>query len=131
MDDKPVLGHSEIPKKKYFRIGEAGKIIGVEPHVLRYWETEFTIIKPYRPKSGQRLYRKKDVKNFLRIKLLLYDEGYTIAGARKILSRKGSGEDSDPRVLKKPACIHAGDRLTFIKGELQAIMDCVMRDKRK
>lgn len=74
-----------LPDKLFFRIGEIGEIVGVEPHVLRYWEGEFKI-RPQRSDSGQRMYRRKDLAKFLRIKKLLHDEGYTIAGARKALS---------------------------------------------
>ena len=74
-----------IPDKLYFRIGEIAQLVGVDSHVLRYWESEFKM-KPHRSASGQRLYRKQDLSRFLRIKNLLHDEGYTIAGARKILA---------------------------------------------
>lgn len=74
----------EIPDKLFFRIGEAATLIGVETHVLRYWETEFKL-RPQRSDSGQRMYRRKDLGKFLRIKQLLHDEGFTIAGARKAL----------------------------------------------
>ncbi len=77
-----------IPEKKYFRIGEVSKIVGVDTHVLRYWETEFSGINPHRAKSKQRLYRQNDVRHLLTIKKLLHEEGYTISGARKVL--KGS-----------------------------------------
>ncbi len=75
----------EIPDKLYFRIGEVARLVGVDSHVLRYWESEFKM-KPHRSSSGQRLYRKPDLARFLRIKHLLHEEGYTIAGARKALS---------------------------------------------
>lgn len=76
----------DIPDKVYFKIGEAAEIVGVEPHVLRFWETEFPQIKPNRASSKQRLYRRKDIIIFLEIKRLLYDEKYTIAGAKKQIS---------------------------------------------
>ena len=82
-DDGPL--EPGIPDKLYFRIGEIAQIVGVDAHVLRYWESEVKM-KPHRSASGQRLYRKQDLSRFLRIKNLLHDEGYTIAGARKILS---------------------------------------------
>jgi len=75
----------EIPKKQYFKIGEASEIVGVESHVLRYWEAEFKIITPLRAGSRQRLYRRQDLENLLRIRDLLYTKGYTIAGARQAL----------------------------------------------
>lgn len=74
----------EIPDKLYFRIGEVAELVGVEAHVLRYWETEFRL-RPTRSQSGQRLYRKSDLARFLRVRQLLHEEGYTIAGARKVL----------------------------------------------
>jgi DNA-binding transcriptional MerR regulator len=79
----------EIPDKLYFRIGEVAQLVGVDAHVLRYWESEFKI-KPHRSSSGQRLFRKQDLSRFYRIKTLLHDEGYTIAGARRVLSSAGS-----------------------------------------
>ncbi|MGI6637828.1 MAG: MerR family transcriptional regulator [Desulfobulbus sp.] len=75
----------DIPDKTYFRIGEVSRLVGVDTHVLRYWEAEFAIIRPFRGKSKQRLYRRQDVENFLRVRQLLHVEGYTIAGAKKAL----------------------------------------------
>ena len=83
----------DIPDKLYFRIGEVSKIIGVDAHVLRYWEAEMDL-SPHRSNSGQRLYRKVDITEFLRIKRLVHDEGYTISGARKILQKERQGNDS-------------------------------------
>lgn len=77
----------EIPDKSYFRIGEVSRILGVETYVVRYWESEFKTIKPVRTKSDQRLYRKKDVEELVTIRNLLYSEQFTIAGAKKKLSR--------------------------------------------
>lgn len=78
-----------IPDKKYFKIGEVCEIIGVKQHVLRYWESEFkTMIRPQRASSKQRLYRRVDVENILRIKKLLKEDGFTIPGAKKLLARE-------------------------------------------
>lgn len=77
--------------KLYFKIGEVAEIVDVAAHVLRYWESEFPIIKPQKSRSQQRVYRRKDVENLLRIKHLLYDRKFTIAGARQEL-RKGAGK---------------------------------------
>jgi DNA-binding transcriptional MerR regulator len=74
-----------IPEKIYFKIGEVCEIVGVQAHVLRYWETEFPMLSPQKNRSGQRSYRRRDVEVSLRIKQLLYDEMFTIAGARKKL----------------------------------------------
>jgi len=77
------------PSKLFYRIGEVSSITGLEPHVLRYWETEFPHLKPEKRKSGQRLYTKKDLDNILQVKQLLYQSGYTISGARKKLKGRG------------------------------------------
>ena len=74
-----------IPDKLYFKIGEVSEIVGVEPYVLRYWESEFNILRPSRTKSKQRLYRRKDLEFVLKIKKLLYEDQFTIAGARNKL----------------------------------------------
>ena len=74
-----------IPSKRFFKIGEVSRIIGVPTHVLRYWEREFSLVRPRRAPSKQRVYRRKDVEMLLHIKNLLHDEKYTIAGARKKL----------------------------------------------
>lgn|SRR5208283_3388700 len=74
------------PIKLFYRIGEVSRLTGLEPYVLRYWETEFPQIKPDKGRSGQRLYTKKDLNAILRVKQLLYTDGYTIAGARKRLN---------------------------------------------
>jgi len=74
-----------IPEKQYFKIGEVSEILDVEPYVLRYWESEFKILKPTRTRARQRLYHKKDLELLLEIKRLLYDEKFTIAGAKKRL----------------------------------------------
>lgn len=81
----------EIPDKLFFKIGEVCELVGVQAHVLRYWETEFPTLQPQKNGSGQRTYRRKDVEMALRIKELLYDEGFTIAGAKRKLSSDGRG----------------------------------------
>lgn len=72
-----------IPDKLFFKIGEVAEIAGIEPHVLRYWESEFPQLRPAKNRSGQRTYQRKDVETVLEIKRLLYTEKFTIAGARK------------------------------------------------
>src|ERR1039457_6617033 len=74
-----------IPDKLYFRIGEVSLLCRLPAYVLRFWETELSQLKPVKSSTGQRMYRQRDVENVLRIKKLLYDQGYTIAGARQIL----------------------------------------------
>jgi DNA-binding transcriptional MerR regulator len=77
-----------IPDKLYFRIGEVADLTGVKPHVLRYWESEFGSFRPTKSRNQQRLYRQRDVELVLRLKDLLYNQGYTIAGAKKKLREK-------------------------------------------
>ncbi|MEE8398997.1 MAG: MerR family transcriptional regulator [Desulfobacterales bacterium] len=79
---------AELPDKLYFKVGEVSEIVGVPPYVLRFWETEFSRIKPKRTPAGQRLYRRKDVELILSIRHLLYEEKFTIEGARKFLRTK-------------------------------------------
>ena len=90
-----------IPEKLFFKIGEVCELAGVQAHVLRYWESEFPMLAPQKNRAGQRVYRKRDVEMALRIKELLYEDQYTIAGAKKRLTHelrgggklKSSGED--------------------------------------
>lgn len=78
---------AELPPKLFFRIGEVAGLVGVEPHVLRYWEREFRSIRPTKSAKGQRVYSRKDVENLIRVRELLYRDGFTIAGAKKKLQR--------------------------------------------
>lgn len=80
-----------IPDKLFFKIGEVCDLVGVQAHVLRYWESEFPTLQPQKNRAGQRTYRRKDVEMALRIKELLYDEGFTIAGAKRRLAGEGRG----------------------------------------
>ena len=82
---------SEIPDKLYFRIGDVAKLCDVPAYVLRFWESEFPQLKPNKGGTGQRLYRRRDVEMALKIKKLLYDEGYTIPGARQLLKGESRG----------------------------------------
>src|SRR6266852_1066903 len=92
-----------IPEKLFFKIGEVCDIAGVQAHVLRYWESEFPTLAPQKNRAGQRTYRRRDVEMALRIKELLYDEQYTIAGAKKKLAgelrgpNRESGESTPPK----------------------------------
>jgi len=85
--------------KLYYRIGEVSKITGVKPYVLRYWESEFRWMAPQKSRSKQRLYRRKDIEMILLIKKLLYEQRFTIAGARKKLRETGMGKTLDEGVL--------------------------------
>ena len=93
-----------IPEKQYFKIGEVREILDVEPYVLRYWESEFKILKPTRTRARQRLYHKRDLELLMEIKHLLYDEKFTIAGAKKRLQemRKQMSAEKKARKVNKP-----------------------------
>jgi DNA-binding transcriptional MerR regulator len=118
------------PKKLYYKIGEVCEIIGVEAHVLRFWETEFPALSPPKTKSGQRIYRPKDIELLFRIKSLLYEEGFTIAGARKQLAAEKNAAKSSPPVQEtipepieiKPEEKPEAGRLNRVKTELQNIL---------
>lgn len=94
-----------IPEKLFFKIGEVCDLAGVQAHVLRYWETEFPMLAPQKNRAGQRTYRRRDVEMALRIKELLYDEQYTIAGAKKRLANelRGVNRESSTPITPKPA----------------------------
>ena len=90
-----------LPEKLYFKIGEVAELAGVEPYVLRYWESEFKEISPFKSRSRQRLYRKKDIETVFSIKKLLYDEGFTIEGAKKRMKEmksEGTAEKNIPQL---------------------------------
>jgi DNA-binding transcriptional MerR regulator len=107
--------------KLYFKIGEAAEIVGVAPHVLRYWETEFATLRPQKSRTQQRVYRRRDVATLLRIKRLLYVEKFTIAGARKQLR-----EHASACAMAAPAAAYvARQSLLHVKavaGELRALL---------
>jgi DNA-binding transcriptional MerR regulator len=122
-----------IPEKLFFKIGEVCELAGVQAHVLRYWETEFPTLAPQKNRAGQRTYRRRDVEMALRIKELLYDEQYTIAGAKKKLAHELRGgsirqDDATPaekppvRSLKPPPSLAArfGSKTTAAKSETSA-----------
>ena len=92
----------EVPEKPFFRIGEVSRLTSTKAFVLRYWETEFPTLQPVKSPSGHRLYRRQDIETVFEIKRLLYEEGFTIAGARRHLSGEhpdgnGHGKSSDPQ----------------------------------
>lgn len=121
-----------IPDKLYFRIGEVAKLCGVEAYVLRFWESEFPQLKPNKSGTGQRLYRKRDVEMALRVKRLLHDEGYTIAGARQVFAsenRDSKGRKLYPELplnenasVQQPIAASAEARLQRLRTELRELL---------
>jgi DNA-binding transcriptional MerR regulator len=121
-DVAPEPESPEIPDKLYFKIGEVSEILGVEPYVLRYWESEFPQLSPKKSGTGHRLYRRKDVELLLRIKHLLYEKRFTIEGARQTLrggtaAAKPAGDASGQQSLFPP------DPLPEIRRELAEILE--------
>lgn len=110
MGHEPVV----IPEKIYFKIGEVCELVGVQAHVLRYWETEFPMLSPQKNKSGQRSYRRRDVEMALRIKKLLYDEMFTIAGAKKKLQGELRSGNKARSVTEPPAA--AEKKLRYVEA---------------
>jgi DNA-binding transcriptional MerR regulator len=110
-----------IPGKLYFRIGEVSELCKLPAYVLRFWESEFPQLRPGKSSTGQRLYRRKDVENVVKIRRLLYEEGYTIAGARQILKSESKG--GKPQTSLPFGIPHnSGGNLREIRNELQAVL---------
>ena len=116
-----------LPPKLYFRIGEVADLVGVEPHVLRYWEREFRSIRPSKSAKGQRVYSRRDVENLMRVRELLYAEGFTIAGAKKKLQKGGvepsetiAPSDSIQAVVAQNDRLR--DRLLELRTEVEAFL---------
>lgn len=95
--------NKELQGKMYYSISEAAEMIGVEPYVLRFWEKEFPHLRPRKNRAGNRAYQAKDIQNAMQIKTLLYDQGYTIEGARAVLKRDGkqAGADTQPEKTRE------------------------------
>lgn len=111
-----------IPDKLYFKIGEVCKLTDTKQHVLRYWESEFSVIRPQRASSKQRLYRRVDVENILLIKRLLQEEGFTIAGAKKYLSRQKASDKQQGKATAAPGKDLPAERFCrMVKKELLAL----------
>src|SRR6202050_3256632 len=123
MTDVALQAAAEITDKLYFKIGEVRDLLGVEPYVLRYWETEFTVLSPKKSGTGHRLYRRKDVELLLRIKHLLRDRRFTIEGARQTLHAEAKAPK--PRVVKTRESqqeLFRNDPLPEIRRELIEIL---------
>ncbi len=116
----PPPSGSEIPDKLYFRIGEVSRLCDLPAYVLRFWESEFPQLKPHKGGTGQRLYRRRDVEMVLRIKNLLYDEGYTIPGARQVF--KAELRHKEPQLsldIKDAATPATSKQLRKLQKELR------------
>jgi DNA-binding transcriptional MerR regulator len=127
-----------VSEKLYYKIGEVCEIVGVEPYVLRYWETEFPGLAPPKNKAGQRTYRPKDVELLLEIRKLLYEDGFTISGARRQLTSKArvratgsmptqasKAEEKNPAAKKRAP---ASQRINEVRAELENILTLLERE---
>ncbi len=117
-------GDVEIPDKLFFRIGEVSNLTRTKQYVLRYWETEFPMLKPSKSRTGHRLYRRQDVETIFEIKRLLYERGFTIEGARKYLAgnMEGAGDEAD-----QVRASSIGQQLKSVRRELLGILTILSR----
>ncbi len=125
---KRTVAEPAIPDKLYFRIGEVARLCRLPAYVLRFWETEFSQLKPVKSNTGQRMYRQRDVESVLRIKKLLYDEGFTIAGARQQLK-----SESKPGRLQETLPFpkaHSTANLKKVRQGLQEVLG-ILSTRRK
>lgn len=118
-----------LPDKLFFKIGEVAQIVGVRPHVLRYWESEFGTLKPLKTRGSHRVYRRRDVELAMLVRRLLQDEGLTIAGAKKRLRDSGHDRVSSPpdplaarEVSARAELLAVRDELTELLGRLDALV---------
>lgn len=122
----PALANSaaQIPDKLYFRIGEVSRLVGVKPYVVRYWESEFPMLRPKKSGANHRLYRRKDVELLLEIKMLLYEKRYTIEGARNFLESRPKEPPRPPANSGQPSLFDpvSPPPLDEIRRELQEIL---------
>ncbi len=133
------MSHIEIPNKLFFRIGEVCKLLNLEAYVLRFWEKEFPTLSPTKGANGRRMYRKKDVEMVLMIKGLLYEKGFTIAGAKKVLANSRNKEslsdslwskndtEKDSRLPASHSSSIPAERLAQLKDELRNILTILNR----
>ena len=123
MENRKKADLPPIPAKRYFTIGEVSELCGVKPHVLRYWEQEFTQLKPVKRRGNRRYYQHHEVLLIRRIRELLYEEGFTISGARNRLDHVTGDDDKADGPVPERAAGAPGVDLNAIKRELRAVLD--------
>ena len=116
-------GVSPIPAKRYFTIGEVAELCGVKPHVLRYWEQEFTQLRPMKRRGNRRYYQHHEVLLIRRIRDLLYDQGFTISGARNRLDEIVTEPVKAVRATVAPAAAAASSSLTALRSEIRGVIE--------
>jgi DNA-binding transcriptional MerR regulator len=120
---------SRFPDKLFYRIGDVSEITGIRPHVLRYWEAEFSGLHPRKNRAGQRIYERRDVELVLEIKKLLYEQRYTISGAKKLLARQSKRAPKKLRRANAPADMSAA--LQLCCQELRGILALLQQDEHR
>ena len=120
---------SRFPDKLFYRIGDVSEITGIKPHILRYWEAEFSVLHPRKNDAGQRLYERRDVELVIEIKKLLYEQRYTISGAKKFLARQHKQAPKKPVSVKAPGDMSAA--LKICRQELRGLLALLDRNGRK
>lgn len=123
MSDRSDRG--ELPAKLYFRIGEVAELVGVEPHVLRYWEREFRAIRPTKSAKGQRVYSRRDVENLMRVRELLYGQRFTIAGAKRKLQQ--APDEPPPAPAPTLRVDDVREKLRAIVSDIEAFLAALDR----
>jgi len=111
---------NRFPDKLFYRIGDVSEITGIKPHILRYWEAEFSVLHPRKNDAGQRVYERRDVELVIEIKKLLYEQRYTISGAKKFLTRRHKQAPKKSAPAKAPADIAAA--LKMCRTELRNLL---------
>lgn len=120
---KPSNNLIPIPAKRYFTIGEVGTLCGVKPHVLRYWEQEFTQLKPVKRRGNRRYYQHQEVLLIRRIRELLYDQGFTISGAR---NRLDHGETPHVKSLNDIDMSPSETDMSYVRREIKSVMSFLL-----
>jgi len=119
---------SPVPGKSLFRIGEVSRLTATKPFVLRFWETEFPMLQPVKSPSGHRLYRREDIETVFEIKRLLYEEGFTIAGARRHLVGQNGVRGPGPSARPEPVSRAQKKFLLDLHEELLAVLTLLERE---
>jgi len=114
---------AEVPEKPFFRIGEVSRLTATKAFVLRYWETEFPMLQPVKSPSGHRLYRRQDIETVFEIKRLLYEEGFTIAGARRHLSGEHPGGNGHSKSSELQPAVPASRGEAFSRAQRKLLLD--------
>lgn len=121
------MASSDLPDKLFFKIGEVAQLVGVRPHVLRYWESEFNALRPMKTRGSHRVYRRRDVELAVLLRRLLHEEGLTVSGAKKRLRESGHDRVSSPSDPEAVREVSSRADLLAIRGELSDLLERLNR----